>query len=294
MGAVGVGVGHEDDPAVAGLASRSKVRPRAGADHLDDRGALGVLQHVADRGLLDVQDLAADRQQRLELGVAGQLGGAERGVALDDEQLAAVVVVAAAVGQLRRAAPRTPGRSCGAGSPCAGGPRSGSWTAPTTFSMTSLAWAFSARLVEVRNFFSSAETTLRTTVRAAGVPRISLVWPSNCGSASRTVTTAVSPSSTSSLTTSASLTLSALRGPHHVVERLGQRLLEAADVGAALGRGDHVDVGADLGVVAGAPADRDVDGQLALDLLRRHVPLVVEQRHRLGEGVGSPAAAGRR
>ena len=35
--------------------------------------------------------------------------------------------------------------------------------APTTFSISSLAWAFSARLVEVRNFFSSAETTLRTT-----------------------------------------------------------------------------------------------------------------------------------
>ena len=82
--------------------------------------------------------------------------------------------------------------------------------APTTFSITSLAWALSARLVEVRNLFSSAETTLRTTVRAAGVPRISLVWPSNCGSASRTVTTAVMPSSTSSLITSASLTLSAL------------------------------------------------------------------------------------
>ena len=32
--------------------------------------------------------------------------------------------------------------------------------APTTFSMTSLAWAFSARLVEVRNFFSSADDHL--------------------------------------------------------------------------------------------------------------------------------------
>jgi hypothetical protein len=64
-------------------------------------------------------------------------------------------------------------------------------------------------LVEVRNFLSSAETTLRTTPRAAGVPRISLVWPSNCGSASRTVTTAVSPSRMSSLITSSSLTLSA-------------------------------------------------------------------------------------
>ena len=74
--------------------------------------------------------------------------------------------------------------------------------------MTSLASAFSARLVEVRNAFSSAATTLRTTARAAGVPSTSLVCPSNCGSASRTVTTAVMPSRTSSLTTSASLALS--------------------------------------------------------------------------------------
>ena len=79
-----------------------------------------------------------------------------------------------------------------------------------TFSITSLACAFSARLVEVRNFFSSAETTLRTDGADRGVPRISLVWPSNCGSASRTVTTAVSPSRTSSLVTSSSLTLSTL------------------------------------------------------------------------------------
>ena len=32
--------------------------------------------------------------------------------------------------------------------------------APATFSITSLAWAFSARLVEVRNFFSSADDDL--------------------------------------------------------------------------------------------------------------------------------------
>ena len=82
--------------------------------------------------------------------------------------------------------------------------------APTTFSITSRAWDLWSRLVEVRNFFSSEETTLLTTDRTAGVPRISLVWPSNCGSASRTVTTAVMPSITSSLMTLSSLTLSAL------------------------------------------------------------------------------------
>ena len=37
-----------------------------------------------------------------------------------------------------------------------------------------------------------------------------MVWPSNCGSARRTVTTAVMPSSTSSLMTLSSLTLSTL------------------------------------------------------------------------------------
>ena len=36
------------------------------------------------------------------------------------------------------------------------------------------------------------------------MPRTSLVWPSNCGSASRTVTIAVMPSRTSSLMTSSS------------------------------------------------------------------------------------------
>ncbi len=37
--------------------------------------------------------------------------------------------------------------------------------------------------------------------RTALVPRTSLVWPSNCGSASRTVTTAVSPARASSFST---------------------------------------------------------------------------------------------
>ena len=98
--AVHVRVGHHDDPLVPG---RVQVEggARAGPDDLDDGRALGVLEHVGQRRLLHVEDLAADRQQRLELRVARQLGGAERGVALDDEQLAAVVG-AAAVDQLGR------------------------------------------------------------------------------------------------------------------------------------------------------------------------------------------------
>ena len=68
----------------------------------------------------------------------------------------------------------------------------------TTFSSSSAAWAFSPRLVEVSRAVSSCSTTLATMARTALVPSTSLVWPSNCGSASRTVTTAVRPASTSS------------------------------------------------------------------------------------------------
>ena len=86
MGAVDVGVGHENDLAVAG---RLYVEGASGAgpDHLDNGRALGVAQHVRLRGLLHIEDFVADGQQRLELGVAGVLGGAQRRIALDDEQL---------------------------------------------------------------------------------------------------------------------------------------------------------------------------------------------------------------
>jgi hypothetical protein len=99
--AVGVGVGHQDDLLVA---HRVEVHPRAGdrADDLHDRRALRVVQHVRHRRPLDVEDLAPDRQQRLELRVTGTLGGAESGVTLDDEQLAAVVPDLTAVGELGR------------------------------------------------------------------------------------------------------------------------------------------------------------------------------------------------
>ena len=54
MGAVGIGVGHEDDLAVAGGVDVEGAA-RSGADHLDDRRALDVLQHLADGRLLDVE-----------------------------------------------------------------------------------------------------------------------------------------------------------------------------------------------------------------------------------------------
>ena len=68
----------------------------------------------------------------------------------------------------------------------------------TTFSSSRAACAFSPRLVEVSRAVSSFSTTLATIARTALVPSTSLVWPSNCGSARRTVTTRVRPARTSS------------------------------------------------------------------------------------------------
>ena len=66
---------------------------------------------------------------------------------------------------------------------------------------------------------------------------------------------------------------------------LEDRLLEAGDVGAALGGGDDVDEGLDDGVVADAPAQRDVDLAGALDLGGAQVPgLRVQGLHGLVVG----------
>ncbi|CAM5605066.1 hypothetical protein SRIMM317S_01026 [Streptomyces rimosus subsp. rimosus] len=91
----------------------------------------------------------------------------------------------------------------------AGGPRYGSATA-TTLSSTARACCLASRLVEVKNALSSLAMTWATMREAAEVPSTSLVCPSNCGSARRTVTTAVRPSMASSLTTSSSATRSSL------------------------------------------------------------------------------------
>ncbi len=99
VGAVDVGVGHQDDLVVAQLVDVELVL-HAGAERIDDRLDLPVLQDLVQPGLLDVQDLAADRQDRLGARVSSTLGRATGGVALDDEDLALERVVGRAVGQL--------------------------------------------------------------------------------------------------------------------------------------------------------------------------------------------------
>ena len=71
-----------------------------GAERDDQRPDVLARDDLVEPGLLDVQDLAAQRQDRLEPAIAALLGGAARRVALDDEQLAARRVALLAVGEL--------------------------------------------------------------------------------------------------------------------------------------------------------------------------------------------------
>ena len=57
-------------------------------------------QHLVEARALDVQDLAAQRQHRLEFAVAALLGGAAGAVALDDEQFGLGRIALLAIGEL--------------------------------------------------------------------------------------------------------------------------------------------------------------------------------------------------
>ena len=74
------------------------------AERRDHRLDLVAAQHLVEAGLLDVQDLALDRQDRLEAPVAPLLRRPAGGLALDDVDLAERGIALLAVGQLARQA----------------------------------------------------------------------------------------------------------------------------------------------------------------------------------------------
>ena len=101
VGAVHVGVGHDDDAVVAELGQVERVAD-AGAQGDHERPDVLARDDLVQAGLLDVEELAAQRQDRLEAAVATLLGRAAGRVALDDVQLALGRVAFLAVGQLAR------------------------------------------------------------------------------------------------------------------------------------------------------------------------------------------------
>ena len=279
--AVDVGIRHQDDLAVASLIE-IKGAPGAGPDHLDDRRALGVLEHVGDGRLLRVEDLAANGEQRLELSVARELGRAQCAVTLDDEQLTAADVVAAAVSELGRQ-------------------RRGFQRILTTLDIA----MGTRRDAGARGACDLLEHSLDhelVAARRGRHPCRELLGHDRGDDAGRC------RSAQDFLGLSLELRLGQthrhesrealgdvvlddvvlaglehLRRPQLLIDGLDQRALETADVGAALGRGDDVDERAHVGVVATPPPQCHVDAELALDLLAGHVSLGVEHRDGLLE-----------
>ncbi len=75
VGAVDVGIGHDDDAVIAQLLDIEIVAADAGAQRRDQRADLVGRQHLVEARALDVEDLAAQRQHRLVLAVAALFGG---------------------------------------------------------------------------------------------------------------------------------------------------------------------------------------------------------------------------
>src|SRR5258707_6689413 len=87
MAAVDIGVGHDDDAVIARLLRVELLGADAGAERGDERADFGRAQHLVEARALDVEDLAFERQDRLEAPVAPLLGRTAGAVALDDEDL---------------------------------------------------------------------------------------------------------------------------------------------------------------------------------------------------------------
>ena len=190
-------------------------------------------EHLVQARLLDVQDLAAQRQDRLEAAVAALLGRAAGRVALDDVELGSRRVALASsrpacragVNAVERALALHQFAGLAGGLAGAGGGQAlldDSLARPDGFSS--------------RKPPSASLTTVWTAPATSALPSLPLVWPSNCGSGSLTVTIAVRPSRTSSpeRLSHRSLRKPFLRGV--VVERAGERRAEAGEVRAAVDR----------------------------------------------------------
>ena len=101
---VHVRVGHDDDAVVAQLGEVEVLDADPAPERRDHRLDLVAPKHLVEARLLDVQDLALDRQDRLELPVASLLGRAAGRLPFDDVDLAEGGIALLAVGQLARQA----------------------------------------------------------------------------------------------------------------------------------------------------------------------------------------------
>ena len=99
MRPIHVGVGHDDNLAIAEFGEVEIVLADARSQRGDQGANFLVPQHLVKARLLDVQDLSAQGQDGLVAAVAALLGGSAGGVALNQEEFATVGVPLLAVGE---------------------------------------------------------------------------------------------------------------------------------------------------------------------------------------------------
>ena len=90
VASVHVGVGHQDDFAVAQFGGIEIFFADAGAERRDHGANFFVPQHLVVARFFDVENFSLERKDRLEAAVASLFGGAACGLAFDQEQFAAV------------------------------------------------------------------------------------------------------------------------------------------------------------------------------------------------------------
>ncbi len=238
MAAVHVGVGHDDDLAVAAF-FQVEIVADAAAQGADDRANFLVAEHLHEVGFFDVEELTAQGEDRLDIGIAALLGEPPAESPSTRNNLG--VFVASCCGSRRacRAGCRLRGCSCGGSvrGPCGPlrGPRRRAFLSRKS---PWLPWDF---LRSKRRAFRSPPdcTNDSTSVFSS----LSLVWLSNCGSGSFTLMMATSPSRTSSPLGRVSLSQPGCFGV--AIDGAGEGGLEAAQVRAAVVVVDVVGEGED-------------------------------------------------
>src|SRR5215470_1775071 len=102
VGAVHVGVRHEDHLVIAQLGDVELLRPDPRAEGGDEEPDLLVREHLVVARFLGVDDLASEREHRLRLPIPPLLGGAAGGITLHEEDLAELRIALRAIGELGR------------------------------------------------------------------------------------------------------------------------------------------------------------------------------------------------
>ena len=98
VAAVDVGVGHDDDFAVAAF-FQIEFLADAAAQGADDGADFLVAEHFDEVGFFHVEDFALEGEDGLDVGIASALGGPAGGKTFDQKEFGVFVALGAAIGE---------------------------------------------------------------------------------------------------------------------------------------------------------------------------------------------------